>query len=498
MKLASYLKQSRHGIFYYRIQFQDTANKWREINASLGTRDPLEAKAMAYALTAKIQPFLTLSKGKAMSIDPNDLNPASIREMVLKGVKIGNMTIEHVETSNDPKVAKQELDALASLASKFSAMDEREQAIRALVDKEKLELENLLQEQQMTLTKAIDSFFTYQINGLSESTKITYRPRLEMLSTHLGGGRLINSIKAVDVVKALELVKTTAPNDIKRNVKIEGRLGVTTVKDIITLWRSFFDYLISSGYYQHDNPTKTLKAPAKAKTAEDSGAKAFTKTDLQTIFNKEHFSKFKKPHEFFVPFLALYTGARANEMACLPVSNIGIEDGINYIEFKHDVANNVLLKNSASNRRIAMHPDLIKLGFLDYIDDLKALGLNRVFPCLPLDDKKKRERYVSRDVNDYLKVIGVWKTREKVLHSFRDTLISLMADNRAHFEYRHDYTGHSRSNGTTQSEKYVRPATLEDFKTSILPCIAFEFLMVNDFKYKRNRFDDYNVKNSCS
>jgi integrase len=497
MKLASYLKQSRHGIFYYRIQFQDTASKWREINASLGTRDPIEAKAMAYALTAKIQPFLTHSKGKAMSFDPNDLNPASIREMVLRGVKIGNMTIEHVETSNDPTVAKQELDALASLASKFDVPDEREQAIRALVDQEKSELESLLQEQKKTLTEAIDSYFKFQVASLSESSKITYRSRLEMLSKHIGGGRQVNSIKSVDVVRALECVKTTAPNDSKRNVKIEGQLGVTTVKDIITLWRSFFDYLISSGYYQHDNPTRTLKAPARPKTEEDNGAKSFTKAELGKIFNPESFSKFKTPHEFFVPFLALFTGARANELACLPVANIGIEGNINFIEFKHDVASNVLLKNAASNRRIAIHPKLIELGFLDYIAEVKALGFDRIFPYLPLDAKKKRERYVSRDVNDYLKKIGVWKTREKVLHSFRDTLISSMADKRAHFEYRHDYTGHSRANCTTQSEKYVRKATLEDFANYILPCIDFEFIIVDGFKYQRNRFDDYNSKNSC-
>jgi len=56
--------------------------------ASLHTRDPDEARALSYHLSARIKPFLK-RRGMAMEIDPKSINPNNIRELTIEGLRIG-------------------------------------------------------------------------------------------------------------------------------------------------------------------------------------------------------------------------------------------------------------------------------------------------------------------------------------------------------------------------------------------------------------------------
>lgn len=493
MKLASYLKQSRHGIFYYRIQFKENG-RWRELNASLGTRDPLEAKALAYTLTARIKPFLTPSQGKAMALNPKDLDPKSIREMVLKGLKIGPMTIDHLETSDDPAIAKQELDALAKLAQSIPVPEsDQERARRERFEKEKAEIAGLLQEERLTVREAITKFMTLEKGGLAPSTQSSYQARLDMLAGFVGETRQINSITARDLNDAHDALILTAPHDSKRNTKTAGRLNPTTVKDFIILWKSFFAYLKRKGLYKHDNPAADLKPQAKSNDEAERGAEAFDDNELETIFKLENFTALNRPHKFFVPFLALLTGARANELACLQLSNFVTKDGVLCIQFTNDAEAGQRLKNAASKRIIPVHPALLQIGLQDYIDDLKTIGATRLFPYLPLDKNGKRERYISRDINDFLKDVGVYKYRAKVLHSFRDTLITRLSYNDVKAAFIHDFVGHSRKG--IQDQHYLPTATpAGKLQEAVIQKMDFDILF-SQFRYKADSWTGWIKQN---
>lgn len=498
MKLASYLKRSRHGIYYYRIQYRDGSSRRREMSASLGTRDPLEARSLAYALTSRIKPFLTPRTGKTMAFDPRDLDPETIRELTLKGLKLGNATISEVEISDDPVQRKKDLDTLTEFAKSFQIPETPEQSrLRAQFEKEKNEIAGLLQENQLTVEQAIKKFISQDKGALAQSTQTTYRSRLEMLGRNVGSTRLVSSISAKDMSRAFADLILNAPHNSKRNIKKEGRISPATAEDTLRTWKSFFDFLRSSGDYSHDNPASALRPPARPKSSGDAGAEAFETEELKAIFDKERFAKFERPHQFFIPLLALYTGARANELASLPLSAITQESGCDCFSFKFNPEENQRVKNASSVRTIPLHPIIRQSGFFDYIEDIKAIGADRLFPYLPLEERTgKRERYVSRDINNYFKEVGVYVFRKKTLHSFRDTFISFLSEAAGGTtNYSRHYVGHAALD--THERDYTRKAKIELLDKFVASKIPGFGLDLSWLRYEKGRWDEWIKANLC-
>ena len=73
------------------------------------------------------------------------------------------------------------------------------------------------------------------------------------------------------------------------------------------------------------------------------------------------------------------------------------------------------VKTINSIRKVPVHPQLMKLGFIDYIGNLKRKKKDRVFWELT----KSRDGYtkqVSRNYNErFLPAIKIWKKNVKVL-----------------------------------------------------------------------------------
>ena len=82
------------------------------------------------------------------------------------------------------------------------------------------------------------------------------------------------------------------------------------------------------------------------------------------------------------------------------------------------------VKTINSIRKVPVHPQLMKLGFIDYIGNLKRKKKDRVFWELT----KSRDGYtkqVSRHYNErFLPAIKIWKKNVKVLYCTRHTFIN--------------------------------------------------------------------------
>ncbi len=90
-------------------------------------------------------------------------------------------------------------------------------------------------------------------------------------------------------------------------------------------------------------------------------------------------------HKFWLPMVALHTGARINEICQInPQVDIGTDDGVPYFhitdETEGDERIRKSVKNKASRRRVPIHPDLISAGFTEYIEATKATGAKLLFP----------------------------------------------------------------------------------------------------------------------
>ncbi|NYZ69837.1 site-specific integrase [Endozoicomonas sp. SM1973] len=201
----------------------------------------------------------------------------------------------------------------------------------------------------------------------------------------------------------------------------------------------FFNWLENREYID-SNPFRGLRPRAK-KAA--TSKKAFTPGELEMLF-KQYIIKEKnktKEWKFWVPMLALYTGARLEEIAQLNTSDVKQKDGIIYLDI-HDDENNQL-KNNSSIRKVPIHIDVLQMGFLAYCesrkDETKLFNLFRA-------KTGQYGRTVTAWFSHIKKSLGLPST--KVFHSFRHTFRDLAVESGIPNEHLKALLGHAQGDMT--------------------------------------------------
>ena len=185
---------------------------------------------------------------------------------------------------------------------------------------------------------------------------------------------------------------------------------------------SFFNSLLQSGVI-HRNPLNGIKRQDNGKQKMNS-RRPFNASELDMIFasqNIEPWTK-SKSHRKWGAWIGFYTGARVNEVAQLYVHNIAPEGdiyGFHIVESKPDQK----LKTAGSKRFIPIHQDLIDAGFLDYVEDVKEAGHERLFPLLPHSKKAGYGDAMSDQFGTYIESLGISGT-DIGFHSFRHKMVS--------------------------------------------------------------------------
>lgn len=152
----------------------------------------------------------------------------------------------------------------------------------------------------------------------------------------------------------------------------------------------------------------------------------FTIEDLNELFDDPIFRecKFKHSYYFWLPIIALYTGARIQEICQLELKDIYELEGILVIDI-NDNSDQKRLKNKQSARLIPVHQRLIDLGFNRLISRRKRYKHKHLFPEL---HKKKPQRDgqsqpASKWFARYKARHGFEVNGVKAFHSFRHTFI---------------------------------------------------------------------------
>jgi len=159
---------------------------------------------------------------------------------------------------------------------------------------------------------------------------------------------------------------------------------------------------------------------------------AFTTDNLKSIFETPHFHNhdWKKgqgrnePYRFWLPLIALFTGARLGEICQLKTSDIFQVDNIWIFnitnEFDKATGKKIKkVKNKNSLRKIPISQQLIDIGILKFVTNLKNGAL---FP--ELNTKQNGIDAAQKWVNNFLKRCGVHQTYIKTFHSIRHTYIT--------------------------------------------------------------------------
>ena len=160
---------------------------------------------------------------------------------------------------------------------------------------------------------------------------------------------------------------------------------------------------------------------------EQSGREPFDASELQSIFDAPLFTAHvwpvgaKGPAGVWLPLLALFTGARQAEIAGLKVTNVQPDEGTGmpllFIVAERKAGKR--LKTKPSERVVPVHPQLVALGFLKYVEQRAREGANAwLFPTVAPDQLGALSAW-AKWWGRYLRTeVGVADT-DKVFHSFR-------------------------------------------------------------------------------
>lgn len=200
---------------------------------------------------------------------------------------------------------------------------------------------------------------------------------------------------------------------------------------------------------------------------EQSQREPFDARDLQTIFNAPLFTEHKLPvgakgaAGIWLPLLALFAGARQAEYAGLRVSDIREDEqtGVPLMWFTRDVKAGRRLKTKSSERVVPVHPQLIDIGFLNYVAERRKDGEQAwLFPTVAPDQRgalRAWAKWWGRHLRNDVSV----KDTNKVFHSFRHGFQDALRQATPDEELRDALAG--RSSGKSVSRRYGAKAMLE-------------------------------------
>jgi integrase len=194
------------------------------------------------------------------------------------------------------------------------------------------------------------------------------------------------------------------------------------------------------------NPAVGLRPIKRDTISSGDKRKPFTLQQIADFFKSQYYAESAKhsppfAHDktawrFWLPLMCLFLGMRPNEAAQLHLHDLQrTKAGTWYLDIiatadddeGADTATGKTLKTKASRRKIPLHPELIKVGFLQFVEQQKKAGIGpRLFPDLKPDKYGNHATYALKRFRDtYLPAAIKMEPRQSFYsfrHSWRDAL----------------------------------------------------------------------------
>lgn len=312
----------------------------------------------------------------------------------------------------------------------------------------------------LLLTEAIDLFISYKNGHVQKSTTKNLEGRIRFF------GRILlehtkTELRITDLTPQLiKHYRTVLPQlPAIRNGKLSNasvnalvrdntkKISATTVRQTFVVVGEFLDWLVKE-IYPVESGLRTIlsgwKAPKDSKSKERL---PYDEELLKKIFESKAYTKgpIKTPSMYWVPLLALFTGARAGELIQLEFSDIQKADDVYFININDDDEKSI--KTKAGIRTVPIHSKLIELGFLDFIKERQKTSATRLFPEETRNDKGQFDSFSKRFAT-FKKNCGIESTDSKMydFHSFRHTVRTALTQARIDETLIDEIIGHTSQN----------------------------------------------------
>ena len=169
-----------------------------------------------------------------------------------------------------------------------------------------------------------------------------------------------------------------------------------------------------------------------------------------------------KDEKFWLPVIALFSGMRQEEIAQLHLEDIKETDGIVFFDINDKPPR--MLKNANAARQVPLHSQLIRLGFLSYLEGCRKARQTRLFPNLKPGGADNRLGHAySKFFTRYRRDVGLYR-KGLDFHSFRHTFSTLLHQAGVERAVLDHVTGHSTPGETS---RYVKASALKQLQEAV-------------------------------
>jgi len=287
----------------------------------------------------------------------------------------------------------------------------------------------------ITVDGLLDAFLKER--KLPSKSEAEFRAAFRRFTAIVGGEDTAASAVTKKECRAYKESLLAAPSS--RSLAKDGTLSPASVKKLMGIVSTIWRYGVSQGLVE-SNPFEGITRVVRGDTAGVSKRLPYDRVDLKTIFGSDASTKLDGAKKF-IPLIALYSGARLEEIHGLRVQDIREVEGVTCFAFEpHEERR---LKTASSRRLVPIHGELVKHGLLDYA---KAQAEGLLFP-VKAGPHGKLSGAFSKWWRRFTDECGVRDAR-KVFHSLRHAFADALRRAKVESEIRSALLGHSTASGT--------------------------------------------------
>ena len=311
----------------------------------------------------------------------------------------------------------------------------------------------------LTLGEAYRSYIDDPTRAWSANTREAYETSRKLAIAVIGEGTPIASVSRthcrdlLDVLRFLpanagKLFPKLSPREAAERARLRGGIKIISAANANSLMSnmsSFLNWAVNEELLAR-NPARGLRLPDPVNKRDKR--LPFEREQLHAIFNAPLYrgcvdggrgynkvgNQRPRNARFWVPLIALFTGARLGEICQLDSTDIRTIDGVDCIVVSLRSLNGSTdkqLKTSASDRLIPVHPTLIDCGLLHFAEAKRKAGEKKLFDDIEVGSTGSRPVAFSKWFTQFLRACGAQRTRtsfHSFRHNFRDELRAARID----------------------------------------------------------------------
>lgn len=308
-----------------------------------------------------------------------------------------------------------------------------------------------------TLGEAIDTYLATKLRSWTRKTHVIRCRYLGYLRQHFGDDRPLASIVAADVRGYRDAIARLRKNSgkavrqtfaEKQTESAAHRVSDSTVALVFVPTQAFFRWCLSEQGYIDSNPAENIRVAIAKRPKGKVSRRPFTADELTQLFAAPVFTGCLSAKRrfmagtavvqdayYWVPIIGYYTGARLGEIVQLHLADVDSEEGISFLKITEEGGDGNQpdvkhVKSEAGVRKIPLHPDLIALGFLSFVEKRRRLqrkGSKRLFPEVKFGADGQASTVFSKWFGRLMSKAGLHDPA-LVFHSFRHNAEDALRD----------------------------------------------------------------------